>query len=1052
MIAFFVRHRTAANVVMLTIILLGLFALPKLQRDTFPLTPTKDIEVRVNYPGATPAEIVKEICLPIEDALDRINGIKELKCDARENLAIANAEIQSGEDIDIVTSDIQQQVFAINDFPDRAENITVSKLDRTASVASIAITGEMSDTDLYLYAEQVRQRLKSNPMIAQVTLDGFSDREVEVTISDWKLKQYGISISDLSNALDQQNISVPAGVFNSDLESINVRFDQKSERLQELKNLVVKTSSAGTLITLGDIANIKQTFSQQEEKILFNQQRAALLQVSKTYFQDTLKVRKTIENLVEKERANAAHGVTFTVTQDVSVNINERLRILSSNGLQGLALAFLMLWAFFNIRFSFWVAMGLPVSFLGAVFVMHMLGYTINMMTMVGLIVAIGLLMDDSLIIAENIAAKKQQGMSSFNAAILGTKQVLPGVLASFATTLMVIGPLMFLTGKMGEVLRYIPIILLITLLVSLIEAFLILPAHLVHSHLVSSPNRIRQRFINGFEKIRDRLFVPLSVKAMKVPYFSMGVIFFLVLASTALFPAGLLKFKAMPSLESDTLQARILLPQGSLLPQTEQVVAKVTAALDKLNSDYQQRYPSSDPLVKNTSVFFNTNIDANESGAHIATVSADLLPAQFRQQNIKSLVQNWKKNTGPVADVISIKFTDKERGIAGNGIDIRIQGDSLTDMKKVSRALIKWLKGFDGVFNLSDDLRYGRNDIGIHLKDEAGVMGVSASQLAQTLRSAIAGQSGLSMYQDGENIDITVKLDEFAHQSNLQTLKDIAITASNGQLIPLASVAEFSQQRAFSRINRINSVNTITVQGNVNTSIANAREIMLKFNQEFVPSIKSKYPEISFVSQGQDKESADTGSSLASFFLLGVIGIYLILTLLFQSYSQPLAVLLAIPMGWIGVVWGHFALGLDLTIPSLVGFATLAGIVVNDNILLVNFIKQNLASGNELLHACRSAVHDRFRAIFITSLTTFAGLFPLLTESSTQAQFLIPLVASIAFGLITATLFASIVVPCVMIILDDLGVVLYQQSSSKTEPEALDKPVENGPLLTNKA
>lgn len=1026
MIAYFARHATGANVLMLAILLLGAYSLPMLQKDTFPLTPTTEVEVRVAYPGASPGEVVEEVCYPLEDALDKLSGIKELSCDARENLAIANVVIDAGENIDVLTTDIQQQVNAISDFPARVEQPIVTKLDRVATVVSIAITGDMSDRDLYLYAQQVKQRLKADPMIAQVTVDGFSDQEIEIRVSQWKLEQYGLSITDLANLVQQQSISTPAGVFSNQLEEISVRFDQLGSEVTDFANIIVKSSASGSALRLGDIAKIEQRFTNAEDKIVYNGQRAALLQVAKSYFQDTLKVKQAVERRLAQEQQNAPQGVQLSITQDSSSNIQERLRILTSNGIQGLALAFLMLWAFFNIRFSFWVTMGLPVSFLGAIFAMQLLGYTLNMMTMVGLIVAIGLLMDDSLIIAENIAAKRQAGLPAFEAAISGTRQVLPGVIASFATTLMVIGPLMFLSGKMGEVLRYIPIILLITLLVSLVEAFLILPSHLAHSHAEAQRNPLRDRFIAGFERIRDQFFVPLADKAMQLPYLTLGLLLLLVLASSATFSAGWLKFRAMPSLESDVLQARILLPQGSPLTLTQGVVDKVTAALTQLDQEYKQAHPDSEPLVNSQTVLYNNNVDANESGPHMATVSADLLPAQYRQQSIKSLIQRWKQLVGPTADVVSLKFTDKERGIAGNGIDIRVQGASQEELDKVSRMLVKWLKSFDGVFNLSSDLRYGRDEIHVRLKDQAGVMGVNATQLAQTLRSAVKGSTDLTIFQEGETVDVAVRLDEFTDQASLYELKQLMVTASNGTLVPLSSIAEFTQAQTFSRVNRINGVNTVTVQGNINTQVANAREIMQQFYREFVPQAYQKFPEVSFVSQGQDKESADTGTSLLGFFALGVVGIYLILTFLFQSYTQPLAVLIAIPMGWIGVIWGHLGMGFALTIPSLVGFATLAGIVVNDNILLVNFIKQNIDEGATLSDACRTAVHDRFRAIFITSLTTFAGLLPLLTETSTQAQFLIPLIASIAFGLVSATLLASIVVPCVLLVLDDLKLTRF--------------------------
>ncbi|ENF8747389.1 efflux RND transporter permease subunit [Vibrio fluvialis] len=1026
MIAYFTRHKTAANVLMLVILLLGGFALPQLQKDTFPLTPTRNIEVRVTYPGASPSEVAQELCIPLQDAIDQLNGVEEFVCDARENVAIGNVRIQTGQNIDVLTADVQQQVNAIDDFPDRAERPKVTKLDRVASVVSVAITGPMPDRDLYLYAQELKQRLKAHPGIAQVTLSGFSDQAIEVSVSDALLRQHGLSISDLVNRISQENVRVPAGIMTSDLAQWNIRFDQQANLVSQLRQLIIDSKSQ---LRLGDIAQIHQIFAVEEEKRLFNGQRAALLQISKNQEQDTLRVRGIVQQVIDHERQILPPGVELTLTQDISINIRERLRLLASNGLQGLLLAFAVLWAFFNLRFSFWVTLGLPVSFLGAVFVMHTLGYTINMMTMVGLIVATGLLMDDSLIIAENIAAKREAGLSPVDAAIQGTRQVFPGVIASYITTIMVVGPLMFLTGNLGDVLRYIPIVLILTLTVSLLEAMLILPAHLSHSHFTQQEKPLRQAITRGFEYVRDKLFVPLTEKAIHSPYLSLSALIMLVMISSATFPAGWLKFRAMPTLESDTLQARILLPQGSLLSQTDAVVTKVTDALHAIDAAYQKKY--AEPLIISTTVMYNTNVDAFESGPHVATVSADLLPAQFRQESIKSLIQQWKKNVGPVADVLSLKFTDKERGIAGNGIDIRIQGPDPETLYAVSLNLGKWLKQFDGVFNLSSDLRYGREEIAVALKDQAGVLGVNASTVAQTLRNAFKGNNELNVYQDGEIIDIRVRQRDFQQHATLEEMKDLMITSGNGQLIPLASVANFTQHRTFSRLNLVNGQPTVTIQGNINTQVANAFDIMQQFYKVYVPQLQKKYPDVTFVSQGQDKESADTGSSLLHYFLIGVIGVYLVLVLLFRSFTQPLAVLIAIPMAWIGVVWGHLALGLDLTIPSLVGFATLAGVVVNDNILLVTFIKEKVADGNELKQACTLAVHDRFRAIIITSLTTFAGLLPLLTETSTQAQFLIPLIASIAFGLISATLLAAMVVACVLLILNDINPALCGEKAN---------------------
>ncbi|HIP76666.1 MAG TPA: efflux RND transporter permease subunit [Psychromonas hadalis] len=430
MIAFFLRHPTGANVLMIAILILGVFALPQLQKDTFPLTPTRDVEVRINTSGASPQDIVDEIYLSLEEELDSLNGIKEVTCEARENIAIANVEMSSSEEISNFTAEIQQKVNSIANFPERVEQISVSPVELTANVATISIHGDLSASHLYQYALTVKQRLKSDPAIAQVILKGFSSQEIEIRISECLSRQYGISINDLSRLVEQQSINLPAGLLASELTNANLRLEQKSHRSDQFKEIIIKSASDGTHLKLGDIAKIQQQFTLEEDKILFNGIRTAQLEISKNTQQDSLLVKKAIQRHLEHEQQIAPEGLALEITCDVTVNIKERLRILARNGLQGVVLVFLVMWAFFNIRFSFWVAMGLPVSFLGSLFVMHSLGYTINMMTTVGLIVAIGLLMDDSLVLAENIAAKvhkaKQQGTDVIEAAISATTLLAP--------------------------------------------------------------------------------------------------------------------------------------------------------------------------------------------------------------------------------------------------------------------------------------------------------------------------------------------------------------------------------------------------------------------------------------------------------------------------------------------------------------------------------------------------------------------------------------------------------------------------------------------------
>lgn len=1026
MIRYFVNHPTAANIMMFAVVMLGLVALPNLQRDTFPVIPATQVEIRANYPGATPAEVEDAICQRVEDALDSIAGLNEVRCDARENIAISIAEMREGGDMVEFFNDVKSQVEAITSFPVKVEKPTIVKLERTATVASIAITGDMSPAGLKAYADKVKERLKRDQRIAQVIIKGFSDQDVTIELSAEVLQRYGLSISDVQAAIERQSLDVPAGIMNTRNGDLIVRFNEQRRTPAEFSNLIVVSGKTGGRIRLSDIAQVSTAFDRLEEVTFFNGHRAALLEISKTEDQDSLRVMDAIKENLLHERQLAPRGINLEISSDVTSNIRDRLRILVNNGAQGLVLVFLTMWLFFSFRFSFWVTMGLPVSFLGTIYIMNALGYSLNMMTMVGLLVAIGLLMDDAIVISENIAAQSRRGKAAIDAVIDGTIQVMPGVMASFLTTAMVVGPLAFLSGKMGEVLKYLPAVLLITLIVSLVEAFLILPAHLSHSMKnIEEKKRtgIQSWFDLRFSGLRDNFFVPQIAKAVRRPYLSLGVMIGLLLVSFATIPAGILKYQAFPNLESDVIQSRILLPQGSSLERTEEVVARVVKALHQLDEEFSARQSDERRMVRNISVLYNSNIDAFESGPHLATISADLLRAEERDGTVDEMLSRWRELVGTVPDVLFLKFTDKERGVAGKAIDLRLQGDNLDTLKKASLDLQTFLGKFQGVSDLSDDLRPGKPELRIHLKETAGIFGMTSTNIATEVRAALHGGTPMEVLFNNETYDVTIRLID-SDRNSIDDLRYLKIRSADGQLIPLSAVADIEQTRGFARINRVNSQRTVTVQGSLDTRVANAREIMGMVQKSFVSELEKNYPDIRFASQGEDKDTAETGNSLQTNLMVGLIGVFLILTFQFRNYIQPFAVLLAIPMGLIGVVWGHLALGLDLTMPSLVGFATLAGVVVNDSILLVTFIKDRIREGVPVVDATLEAARDRFRPIMITSLTTIAGLLPLLMETSTQAQLLIPLVASLAFGLLTATVISLFMIPAFFVILEDLGLL----------------------------
>ncbi len=1024
MIRYFASHPTAANLLMIAMMLLGLTALPKLQRDTFPIVPATEVNIRIPYPGATPADVDSGICQRIEDAMDSVSGIKEVRCDARENIAMVTIQRREETDIETFFNDIKTRYDSISTFPERVESASLEIAERVANVASIMITADIPPAQLKSYAEKVRSRIKRDKRIAQVDLKGFSDQDIRIEISAFNLKRYSLGVADIAGVIESQSIDVPAGVMSTPDNDVLIRFSGEHQSINEFKNLTVHSSGSGADIKLGEIATIRRVFDKPEDKIIFNDKRAALLEISKTYTEDSLRVFEAIEENLIRERKMAPKGIKLEISQNVTSNIKDRLRILLDNGLQGLLLVFLSMWAFFSFRYSFWVTMGLPVSFLGAIFFMQLLGYTINMMTMVALLVALGLIMDDAIVIAENIATRVRQGKDALEAAVEGTKQVLPGVLSSFFTTAMIVGPLAFLSGKMGAVLEYIPIVLLIALGISLIEAFLILPAHMYHSmkHAhKTQPSRVHKWIDNGFNYIRDKIFGRMIAASVRLPYLTFGLIIALLMVSFATIPAGILKYRAFPQLESDTIQARILLPQGTRLKQTEDIVEKVVTALKQTDDEFSALQVKQQQLIQSTTVLYNTNASAFESGAHVATISADLLPAGERKGNIPDILSRWRELSGEHPDVIALQFTDKERGVAGKAIDIRLHSTQTVILEKASLDLQQWLRGFKGMLNLSDDFRPGKPEYQIQLREGANTLGINAQSISREVRAAIHGVTQLDVVKDENTYDVTVQL-AANDRNSLEDLKALTIRLPDGRRIALSSVADIQQVRGYSRLHRINGLLTVTIQGTLDTKIANAKEIMGMTKKMFLPELKKKYPQLGFSFAGEGAENAVTMASLQRNVLIGLFGVFLILSFQFRSYLQPFAVMLAIPLGLIGVVWGHLLLGLELSMPSLVGLATLMGIVVNDSILLVTFIKTHWNSQMSITEAVTQAAHDRFRAIMLTSLTTIAGLLPLLLETSTQAQLLIPIVASLTFGLLTATVFSLFLIPSCFVIFEDLG------------------------------
>nr|WP_086940882.1 efflux RND transporter permease subunit [Thaumasiovibrio occultus] len=1027
MIRFFSRHPTAANLMMLALILVGVITQPKLKRETFPEFSPPYIIASVVYPGATPMEVEESLCMRMEDAIDGLSNIVESRCEAVEGSASLIIKLTSTEIVSRMLVDVQTQINAINDFPAEIEAPVVRELDWNEPVVDVAIRADLPMPELKAYAETLKRTLKIDYGVDLVDVAGFSEHQIRVELNQTAMRQLGLNVGDIASTLSRQNLNLPSG--NLELQDRNylIRFDAREVDPVALAKVVVSADSDGGVIRLGDIATITDRFALDEQKIAFDGEPSAMLRISKNKADDALRIKEMVAEFVALENAKAPDGITLSLTNDFSSLLWDRLTMMLRNGWQGVVLVFGVMWLFFSLRYSFWVAAGLPVAFLGSMFLMASLGLSINIMSLVALLMAIGIMMDDAIVISESIASHIDKGLPTKEAVLKGVQKVFPGVLSSYLTTICIFGSLLFLQGEMGAVLRVVPQVLILVLTLSLVEAFLILPNHLYHS-LEKQRNekpapRWKQRFMGAFERFRNETLTRAVAKVVSWRYLFVGGVVGLLFASFALVAGGWVKFVGFPELDGDIAEARIIMPPGSTLGQTDAIVTDIVAAAHRIGDKWTQEKEAGEPLIVAVTEQYNFNADADETGPHVATVRLDLRSAEERGTLINDFIAAWREETGALAAPISLAFRQPAMGPGGKDLEIRMQHDDLDVLKSAAIDVQMLLKEIAGVSNVLDDMRMGKPEMKITLRPGMESFGVDGQMVAAQLRAAYYGQTADEIQVGPENIKLEVMLNK-SQAGDLQQLANFPVIMPDGSALPLSTIASLDYQRNYVRIQRIDGLRTITVTADLDQSVVSAAEILRHFNATEKADMLTRYPGLRFVVEGAAKDTAETGQSMATGFAMGIFGVFVILSFQFRSYLEPFVVMLAIPLALIGVIWGHFLLGYPLSMPSMMGFVSLAGVVVNDSILLVQYIRHHLDEDEPMAQAVVQASRERFRAVFLTSLTTAAGLLPLMLETSLQAQVIKPLVISIVFGIFASTLLVLFMIPAAYTILNDFGLV----------------------------
>ncbi|MBN1942445.1 MAG: efflux RND transporter permease subunit [Phycisphaerae bacterium] len=1041
LIRLFVNNPVAANMLMLVILGGGLAACFVIPREMFPEFEQDRITISVPYPGAAPEDIERGICLKIEDQLGELEGVDEIRSTSTEGMGSVRLDLATSVDPRKVLDDVKSEVDKI-DFPENAEDPVVQLATRKIHVIMVAVYGQASRRTLKEIAEDVKDDITALPEVSQVTISGVPDYEISVEIDEEGLRRYGLTMETLAQRIRESSFDLPAGRIKTRGGEYALRIVGQKYTAGEYGNIPILYQPDGTVICLRDVANVREAFEDVDMGGQFNGQPSVLVQVFKTGDEDVLDISKAVHEYIQRKQAELPEGIHLGVWSDLAKLVDDRLEMLIRNGIQGLILVALVLWLFLGLRLSFWVALGIPVSILGTMMVMYLTGTTLNMMSMFALIMALGLIVDDAIVVGENVYSSFQRGEGPHLAATDGSAQVILPVLGAVITTWLAFAPLLFIPGTMGKFISQLPGIVILTLAFSLLECTTILPSHLAHSlerqrawdergfagifgGVRHGIRRLRERIDAAIQWLIYHAFLWLYQKATKYRYVTLTFFAGIMLMMIGAFRLGYIRTTVFPKSEGDTLVANITMPTGTNLDRTETVAEQITKGAFALNQTVET--PTGEPLVQNVYALLGAQMGrrggGDLSGGHVATVMVELLPSEKRgkKHTTDELTQMWRQASGAVPDALQLTFGQFHGGPGGGALEFRVHAPTIEQARDVAGRLKKVLAKYQGVFDIEDDALPGKMELKIQPRREAYASGINQQVLARQLRDAFYGNESIKMQRGRDEVKVMVRYPE-SHRRSLGDIEAKRIRTPDGKEVPFAEVADVTMQRGYTALTRIDGKSVVTVSADIDENRTNAEQILNDLaNSGELDRLTASVDQTRIEPRGQRQQLTESLGALYVWFPLALLGIFTVLAVIFRSYIQPIIVMIAIPFGLIGAVLGHWVMGFDLTLLSLFGMVALAGIVVNDSLVLIDRVNNEIRGGAGMYEATRRGACGRFRAIFLTTITTVAGMTPLLMEKSFQAQFLKPMAVSISFGLSFATMLTLLVVPCLLLAGNDL-------------------------------
>ena len=1035
-IAAFTRNRVFANIALVLILVTGAITSQVIVRENNPSFSLDRVQVVVPFPGADPEEVEEGINRKIEESIDGMEGVKRYTTYANESSGVVIVEIEEDHEVDKVLSSVRTRIESISTFPAYAERPIIEEMHIDEQVMLLSVSGDMSERRLKEWAERLKDEIQQIPMVSQVGIMGIRGYEIGIEVPEARLREYGLTFDQVADAIRRSNLNLAGGTIRTRGEEIRVRTIGRKYTGEELASIVVLAKPGGEMVTLDRLATIKDGFVEVPNATLVDGGSCLLLNIMKRNKEDALHISEAVNSYIKEKQQQLPQGVELNVIHDNTDTLRSQIDMLVRNGVLGLAIVFLLLWAFLNFRLSFWVGMGIPVSLAGAMVVLWAVGGTINGNSLFGLIMVMGIIVDDAIIVGESIFVRRKGGASPLEASVEGLSEVAMPVFTAVITSIVAFLPLMFVGGISGKFISILPVVVITCLAVSLGECLVLLPAHLSH---LPDPNvraengnpvsrlldAIHQGTSRGMEWFVERVYTPLLSKALNWRYVTVCIAFSVLLLTLGLIQGGILKFSAVPEIDGFVITANVRFPDGTPAEVTKNALKQMDEALTRLNDKTETL--SGAPLVQKRISVLGTTLNEMEgtSGANTGGMQALLLESEERGIHSKDITVRWEKEIGSIPGASSLTFIGMQAGPPGSAIEVWLQGHHMENLRAAAEDLKERLYQYDGVYQIRSDHSAGKTEMRLRLRPEARVLGITVSDLARQVSSGFYGNEAARL-QRGRN-DIRVKVRYTADErSRITNLEEIRVRTPAGQALPLLSVAEVSFEPGYSTITRTNGARRVMVSADVDSGRANAREIFDDLGDLF-KQLEGRYPGMTVALQGEQENMRDALGSLMISFPLAIIAIYTLIATMFRSYVQPFVIMFSVPFGMIGGIVGHLVLGYDLSLLSLYGMIALTGIVVNDAIILIERINENIASGMGFFDAVIKGGARRFRPIILTTFSTVGAVTPLIFETNLLARIFIPMALSVAAGLIFATVLTLILIPSLLVILNDFRLLVHR-------------------------